>query len=170
MAGAPVVQKFAPMKPAAPVTSSLRVMEFPLSVVFEIVEHRAQRRAPVPARRGQQRQRGTLVEHAVGGAARRRGIVLGAYRLDRHRALQQPARQRLLLDRHREVIPAGDAEIGPVQDALHFRPQRELPQGAGQQAGPGGRADLVGDHRHALALAPRMSRSIVFTKLLPCAE
>ena len=86
------------------------------------------------------------------------------------RACSRPSGQRLLLDGDGEVVPAGHAGVGPVEHAVARRDAPTRAQiAARQRSRPGRRADLVGDHA-ARSPRSRISRSIVCTKLRPCAR
>src|SRR5262245_45169035 len=111
------------MKPAPPVTSRLRTRHFS--------EYATQILPPVNWRDAKRRERRTLVENAESRPLRRRRILRshdGGY-LDS--CGQQSHGGRLFGNRDREVVPAGNAGIGPVECAGNIRRACEAPEYVG---------------------------------------
>ena len=129
-------------------------------------QRRAEVGAPVLDRKLESAPRRRLVQHAKSWTPRRRRAILRANRADRHFSRQHPGAERLLLDRHREIVPACDTSVGPVHAPLAGRaeprgPQRRPPASAPRSVCRPGRPPQRAPRRS------RMSRSIVRTKFRP---
>src|SRR5690606_13791168 len=121
--------KLAPMNPAAPVINTLRMGSLFLikpwgwfachlpSAAAKLIQHFAQSVAPMLLGTIQLQQRPGLVQYAVGGPPGRSREFFGRNRMQRDRPVQQTPLQGLFLNRDREIVPAGDTRIGPVQDS-----------------------------------------------------
>src|SRR3954470_1803926 len=116
------------MKPAPPVTSSLRMSQN--------LQQASQVGTPVGGWATEGSPSGGLVQHAIWWTPGWARPVDSSNWIDLYHSLEEACSQRLLLDGDGEIIPARDTCIGPVEDAGQLRLFRGTPQRVGQRAGP----------------------------------
>ena len=73
--------------------------------------------------------------------------------MNRNRFPQQAQRQRLLLDRNGEFLPARLATVGPMKYAAMLRSINERPERLSQRIGPGRTAELIGHDAEFVSFA-----------------
>src|SRR4051794_10011308 len=97
-----------------------------------------------------------LVENAVARAPSRGTSFPGPQWMNRNGTGKETYQDGLLLDHHREVIPARDPGIGPVVDSADLGPHGCYPDCLRQPSCPGWRADLVAHHANRLPVLHEM--------------
>src|SRR5688572_18769821 len=112
------------MNPAPPVTSSLRIAD--------LTKHGAQLLPPV-IRHEAHLLHGGLVEHAIGRATRRSGIVgrLDGYYLGQ--GTEQSDGMCLFSYRDSEVVPARDTPVGPMMQTPGAGRGQQAPRSSGER-------------------------------------
>src|ERR1700679_1356482 len=102
--------------------------------------------------RGQleQRPRRRAIQNAERRSLRLRGVLAAVNRQYRYCAGKEASRERLILNRHREVVPTCHTQIGPVINSGRRLRVDEAPNGRGSACRPSRRTDLVADDVYLL--------------------
>src|SRR3984957_3844111 len=134
--------KFEPMKPAPPVMNRLRGSK--------LIQHHPQIVPPMNRGQLEQRPRRRAIQNAERRSLCLRGVLAAVNRQYRYRAGKEASRERLILNRHREVVPTCHTQIGPVINSGRRLRVDEAPNGRGSACRPSRRTDLVADDVYLL--------------------